>query len=244
MLEMAHVLFMDIVAYSKLTMEEQRSRLRTLQEVVRTTEEFARAQKKERLLCLPTGDGLALVFFGDPEAPVRCAVELGGALRNHPELKLRMGIHSGPIYRVNDINANLNVSGSGINMAQRVMDCGDEGHILVSRTVADTLSALGKWEQSLRDLGEAEVKHGVQIHIYNLHTGEAGNPHPPQKLKAPTSSTSASVPVPSVPARASSAGQTAIEPAVVESVSKQLAHFIGPIAKVVVKRAAGRCSSK
>jgi len=240
MLEMAHVLFMDIVAYSKLTMEEQRSRVRTLQEVVRTTEEFSRAQKKDRLLCLPTGDGLALVFFGDPEAPVRCAVELGRALRSHPELKLRMGVHSGPIYRVNDINANLNVSGSGINMAQRVMDCGDEGHILVSRTVADTLSALGKWEQSLKDLGEAEVKHGVHIHIYNLHTGEAGNPDPPQKLKT---AASASIPVPAVPAPASSAGQTAIEPAVVELVSKELAHFIGPIAKVVVKRAAGRCSS-
>ena len=243
MLEMAHVLFMDIVAYSKLPMEEQRSRLRTLQEVVRTTEEFARAQKKDRLLCLPTGDGLALVFFGDPEAPVRCAVELGRALHNHPEIKLRMGIHSGPIYRVNDINANLNVSGSGINMAQRVMDCGDEGHILVSRTVADTLTALGKWEQSLRDLGEAEVKHGVHIHIYNLHTGEAGNPLPPQKMKGSASSGSIPVAVPSVPAPASSAGQSAIEPAMVESVSKQLAQFIGPIAKVVVKRAAGRCSS-
>jgi hypothetical protein len=183
------------------------------------------------------------VFFGDPEAPARCAVELGRALRDRPELKLRMGIHSGPIYRVNDINANINVSGSGINMAQRVMDCGDEGHILVSRTVADTLSALGKWEQALKDLGEAEVKHGVHIHIYNLHTGEAGNPHPPQKLKTPASSPSNPAPAPSAPAPASTAVQSAIDPAVLEQVSKQLAHYIGPIAKVVVKRAAGRCSS-
>jgi class 3 adenylate cyclase len=238
MLEMAHVLFMDIVAYSKLPMEEQRSRIKVLQEAVRNTEEFARAQKKDRLLCLPTGDGLALVFFGDLEAPARCAVELGRALRDHPELKLRMGIHSGPIYRVADINANLNVAGSGINMAQRVMDVGDEGHILVSRTVADMLTQVGKWGTSLQDLGEAEVKHGVHVHIYNLATQEAGNPQPPQKMKRSGSSDAAPV-----PAAVKAASQSAIEPAMVDSVSKELALFIGPIAKVVVRRAAERCSS-
>jgi len=182
-LEIAHVLFMDIVGYSNLHMEVQRKLVKLLQEMVRNTAEFARAHAKKKLVCLPTGDGLALVFFGDPVAPVRCAVELGSALRKRAELKLRMGIHAGPIYRVPDINANVNIAGMGINMAQRVMDCGDEGHILVSRAVADTLSQLGKWENSLKDLGDAEVKHGVHIHVYNLHTSNAGNPELPQKLR-------------------------------------------------------------
>ena len=183
-LEMAHVLFTDIVAYSKLPMEQQQKLLGELQAAVRSTAAFARAQRKNRLICLPTGDGMALVFFGDPEAPVRCAVELGRELRQHPDIKLRMGIHTGPVYRVADINANRNVSGGGINMAQRVMDCGDAGHILVSKTVADVLGHLDSWKNTLRDLGEAEVKHGVRVHIYNLLAVEAGNPELPQKLQA------------------------------------------------------------
>jgi len=244
-LEMAHVLFMDIVGYSKLHMEVQRKLVKLLQEMVRNTAEFAHAHAKKKLVCLPTGDGLALVFFGDPEAPVRCAVDLGSALRHHPELKLRMGIHAGPIYRVPDINANVNVAGVGINMAQRVMDCGDEGHILVSRAVADTLSQLGKWENSLKDLGEAEVKHGVHIHVYNLHTADAGNPEPPQKLRRASSAEFASAgPAPAQPAPAAPAPvRAAIEPAVIEAMTKELAAFVGPTARILVRRAAERCGS-
>ena len=182
-LEMAHVLFMDIVAYSTLPMEQACDVLSKLQDSVRDTATFARAQRKDRLICLPTGDGMALVFFGDPESPVCCARELTQALRQHPEIKLRMGIHTGPVYRVADINANRNVAGGGINMAQRVMDCGDAGHILVSNAVAEVLVQLSTWSPFLRDLGEVEVKHGVRVHIYNLHTGEAGNPELPQKLR-------------------------------------------------------------
>jgi class 3 adenylate cyclase/tetratricopeptide (TPR) repeat protein len=181
--EMAHVLFLDIVAYSRLPMEQQAGVLSRLQELVRQTPEFPRAQKTHRLITLPTGDGMALVFFNDPEAPARCAVELAQAIRAEPGLELRMGIHTGPVYRVADINANRNVAGGGINFAQRVMDCGDGGHILVSQSVADVLDHLDVWKNTLHDLGEAEVKHGVRIHIYNLYTNQAGNPALPHKLR-------------------------------------------------------------
>ena len=180
-LEIAHVLFMDIVGYSKLPMEQQRTLLSELQEAIRNTEAFASAQRTEKLVSLPTGDGMALVFFGDPEFPVRCAMQLSRALREHPEIKLRMGIHTGPVYRVADINAASNIAGGGINMAQRVMDCGDAGHILVSNAVADVLAQLGEWGPVLRDLSETEVKHGVHIHIYNLCTDEVGNAELPSK---------------------------------------------------------------
>src|ERR1700740_2656452 len=160
-LEMAYVLFMDIVASSTLPMEEQQSVLRRFQQAVRNTTEFSRARAEDQLIRLPTGDGMALVFFGDPEAPARCALELSRNLREHPEVKLRMGIHSGPVYRVADINANRNVAGGGINIAQRVMDCGDAGHILVSSTYAEVLRQVSSWCAMLQDLGEAEVKHGV-----------------------------------------------------------------------------------
>jgi eukaryotic-like serine/threonine-protein kinase len=181
--EMAHVLFLDIVAYSRLPMEQQAGVLHRLQELVRQTPEFPRAQKMHRLITLPTGDGMALVFFSDPEAPARCAVELAQAIRAESGLELRMGIHTGPVYRVADINANRNVAGGGINLAQRVMDCGDGGHILVSQSVADVLGHLDVWKDTLHDLGEAEVKHGVRIHIYNLYTNQAGNPALPHKLR-------------------------------------------------------------
>ena len=182
-LEIAHVLFLDIIAYSKLPMDEQQKVLRQLQESVRGTEEFARAQAKDELIRLPTGDGMALVFFTDPEAPVRCALELSHALRDHPEIPLRMGIHSGPVYRVADINANRNVAGGGINIAQRVMDCGDAGHILVSGAVAEVLGQLSTWSNLLHDLGEVEVKHGVRLHLSNLYTDAAGNPEVPLELR-------------------------------------------------------------
>jgi eukaryotic-like serine/threonine-protein kinase len=184
-LEIAHVLFTDIVGYSKLPMDEQERLLMQLQDAVRQTPEFARAEASEELIRLPTGDGMALVFFRDPEAPVRCALELSRILRGYPEMKLRMGIHSGPVYRVADINANRNVAGGGINIAQRVMDCGDAGHILVSEDVANVLGQLSRWKGHLQNLGEAEVKHSVRVHLFNLYTEDAGNSALPQKLLAP-----------------------------------------------------------
>ena len=183
-LEIAHVLFTDIVGYSKLPMDQQQRVLRQLQKAVRNTEEFTRAQSEDSLIRLPTGDGMALVFFGDPQAPARCAVQLARSLRATPEIELRMGIHTGPVYRVEDINANHNVAGGGINIAQRVMDCGGAGHILVSRNVADVLSQLSTWGSLLHDLGEAEVKHGVKVHIFNLVGEDFGNARLPNKLAA------------------------------------------------------------
>jgi len=182
-LEMAHVLFMDIVAYSNLPMDEQEQRLRQLQNKVRATAEFIKAQASDQLVRLPTGDGMALVFFADAEAAVRCALELSRALRDPPTVQLRVGIHTGPVYRVADINANRNVAGGGINIAQRIMDCGDAGHILVSATVAEVLSQVSRWRSALHDLGEAEVKHGLRVHLYNLYTDEVGNRELPQKLR-------------------------------------------------------------
>jgi len=183
-LEMAHVLFTDIVGYSMLPMDHQRDVLGALQAVIQATAEYKRAQGAQQLVSLPTGDGMALVFFGDPTAAVRCAVEVALALKSRPEIRLRMGVHSGPVFRVADINANLNVAGGGINIAQRVMDSGDAGHILVSRTVADVVGSLSQWSSNLRDLGEHAVKHGVKIQLFNLVSGEAGNKELPSKLRA------------------------------------------------------------
>lgn len=186
--ETAHVLFMDIVGYSKMLIDQQPVCLQKLQSIVGRTEDFNRAQATKQLIRLPTGDGIALVFFGDPEAPVRCAVDIAYGLKDCPEVKLRMGIHSGLVYRMADINTNMNVAGGGINIAQRVMDCGDAGHILVSRRVADDLTQLARWAPSLHDIGEAEVKHGVRLSLFNLYTADVGNPDVPAKLKpaAPT----------------------------------------------------------
>src|ERR1700726_4870616 len=178
-LEIAHVLFTDIVGYSKLPMDEQERLLMRLQEAVRQTSEFARAEAVDELIRLPTGDGMALVFFGDAEAPVRCAVELGRSLRKQSALQLRMGIHTGPVYRVADINANRNVSGGGINIAQRVMDCGDAGHILVSAALASVLKQVSVWSGALHDLGEVQVKHGVRVHVFNLLQDGIGNADTP-----------------------------------------------------------------
>ena len=183
LLEIAHVLFMDIVAYSKMPMDQQRHRLRELQQIVLSTSEVIRAKAADQLISLPTGDGMALVFFEDPEAPVRCALELSRALRSNPEIKLRMGIHTGPVYRVADVNANRNVAGGGINAAQRVMDCGDAGHILVSKAVVDVLGQLTRWDSSLHDLGETTVKHGVRVHLFNLCANDVGNPKVPTKIR-------------------------------------------------------------
>jgi len=184
-LEMAYVLFMDIVSYSLLPMDEQARIVAELQETVQCSTEVTCAQAANNLIKLPTGDGMALVFFGCPDSPVTCALELARSLRHHRKIKLRMGIHAGPVYRVADINANRNVTGGGINMAQRVMDCGDAGHILISNVEADVLVQLSTWKNViLQDLGEVEVKHGVRIHIHNLYTNEVGNPQLPRKVKA------------------------------------------------------------
>lgn len=179
-LELAHVLFGNLVGYSMLTLDEQASRLGQLLEIVSGTGEFQRALESDHLIRLATedGDGMVLVFFGDPLAPVKCALEIADALKGRPEIKLRMGVHTGLVQRVSDINGNPSVSGIGIKMARRVMDCGDAGHILLSKTLADVLSQLNEWSGSLYDCGEHDVKHGVSLHIFNLYTGELGNPRP------------------------------------------------------------------
>jgi len=182
-LEIAHVLFIDIVGYSKLLIDEQRDYSHTLNEVVRETDSFRAADAAGKLTRLPTGDGMALVFATTPDAPVSCAVQVSNVLRSHPELRVRMGIHSGPVSGITDVNDRSNVAGAGINLAQRVMDCGDAGHILLSKHVADDLEQYRQWRSHLHDLGECEVKHDVRVHVVNLYTDEVGNPEVPQSLR-------------------------------------------------------------
>src|SRR3989475_7694586 len=182
-LEIAHVLFIDIVGYSKLLIDEQRDYLHTLNEVVRETDSFRAAEAAGKLTRLPTGDGMALVFATTPDAPVSCALQISKALRSHQELRVRMGIHSGPVSGITDVNDRSNVAGAGINMAQRVMDCGDAGHILLSKHVADDLEQYRQWRSHLHDLGECEVKHDVRVHVVNLYTDELGNPETPEKFQ-------------------------------------------------------------
>src|SRR5216117_3093520 len=182
-LEIAYVLFIDIVGYSKLVTHEQPRLLESLNEIVREAEHFRAAEAKNRLITVTTGDGMALVFYNTPEAPVECALEVSSAASEHPELKLRMGIHSGPVSGVVDVSGRSNIAGAGINIAQRVMDCGDAGHILVSKHMAEDLEQYGRWKQHLHDLGECEVKHGVRIAVVNLYTEDHGNPEVPQKFR-------------------------------------------------------------
>jgi serine/threonine-protein kinase len=182
-LEIAHVLFIDIVGYSKLLITEQSELLRKLTEVVRETEAFRLADAAGELVRIPTGDGMALVFRNSPEAPVQCALELSKKLKAHPELGVRMGIHSGPVNEVADVNERTNITGAGINVAQRVMDCGDAGHILLSKRVADDLEQYPQWRSHLHELGECEVKHGARVHVVNLYTQELGNPETPEKFR-------------------------------------------------------------
>jgi TolB-like protein/tetratricopeptide (TPR) repeat protein len=182
-LEIGHVLFIDIVGYSKLLINEQRALLDTLNQIARGTEEFRSAEAADRLIKIPTGDGMALVFYNSPEAPVECALEISRALKDHPRLCVRMGVHSGPVSGVTDVNERGNVAGAGINVAQRVMDCGDTGHILLSKHVAEDLEQYGHWQPHLHDLGECEVKHGVRVSVVNLYTAELGNPELPEKFK-------------------------------------------------------------
>jgi TolB-like protein/Tfp pilus assembly protein PilF len=181
--EIGHVLFIDIVGYSKLLITDQSEQLQTLKEIVRGTEQFRLAEAEGKLLRLPTGDGGALVFRTSPEAPVRCAIEISKELKLHPELRVRMGIHSGPVNEITDLNEQANIAGAGINIAQRVMDCGDSGHILLSQHVAEDLEQYPRWRAHLHDLGECEVKHGVRVRTVNFYTDEVGNPEVPEKFK-------------------------------------------------------------
>jgi TolB-like protein/class 3 adenylate cyclase/Tfp pilus assembly protein PilF len=184
-LEIAHVLFIDIVGYSKLRISQQSELLRELNQIVSGTQEFRLADSEGKLIRLPTGDGMALVFRTNPEAPAQCALEISQALKeHHPDIRLRMGIHSGPVNEVADVNQRANIAGAGINLAQRVMDCGDAGHILVSKRVAEDLEQYDHWQPCLHDLGECEVKHGVRVHVFNLYTDEVGNSELPEKLKS------------------------------------------------------------
>src|SRR5437667_7401980 len=183
-LEIGHVLFIDIVGYSKLLINEQRALLDALNQIVRSTEEFRRVEAAGRLIKIPAGDGMALVFYDSPETPVECALQISRLLKQHSELRVRMGVHSGPVSGVVDVNERTNVAGAGINIAQRVMDCGDAGHILLSKRVAEDLEQYAHWRPHLHDLGECEVKHGVRVSVVNLYTDDLGNPALPEKLKA------------------------------------------------------------
>ena len=182
-LEIAHVLFIDIVGYSKLLIDEQSEALQELNQIVRKTDAVCAADSAGQLIFLPTGDGMALVFTGSVEEPVECALQISQTLRAQPSLPVRMGIHSGPVHHVADVNQRDNIAGAGINIAQRVMDCGDAGHILVSRRVADDLVQYRRWQPYLHDLGDFEVKHGVVVSVVNLYADVVGNPEPPAKLK-------------------------------------------------------------
>ena len=184
-LEVAHVLFTDIVGYSRLPMDEGAELVEGLTQIIENTERYKQAKQDDQLVLLPTGDGVALTFFGDPIAPVECAIQISRALKSRPELKLRMGVHSGPVFRTVDINRARNVAGGGINLAQRVMDSGDGGHILVSKTVADMLSQLRDWRDYLHELGEHSVKHGEKIVLFNLYGADFGNQEQPAKISAP-----------------------------------------------------------
>jgi len=181
-LEIAHVLFIDIVGYSKLRINEQSAQMEKLREIVRGTEQFRAAEAEGKLLRLPTGDGGALVFRNNPEAPVLCAEEIAKALKSHPEIRVRMGIHSGPVSEVTDLNEQANIAGAGINVAQRIMDCGDAGHILVSKHAAEDLEQYDQWQPYLHDLGECEVKHGERLQLVNLYNDEIGNSAVPAKF--------------------------------------------------------------
>lgn len=183
-LEIGHVLFIDIVGYSQLLITQQSEQIETLRRIVRGTAQFRSAEAEGKLLRLPTGDGGALVFRTTPEAPVLCALEIANALKNHPELRVRMGIHSGPVNAITDLNEQANIAGAGINIAQRVMDCGDASHILLSKHVAEDLEHFPRWQPCLHDLGECEVKHGVRVSVVNLYTDEAGNAALPTRLAA------------------------------------------------------------
>src|SRR6266508_4680709 len=181
--EIGHVLFIDIVGYSKFLINEQCEQIQKLKQIVSGTEQFRLAEAEGKLVRLPTGDGGALVFRNSLEAPVLCALEISKELKNHPELQVRMGIHSGPVNEITDLNEQANIAGAGINIAQRVMDCGDNGHILLSKRVADDLAQYPRWRSVLHDLGKCEVKHGVRIDVVNFYGDGVGNPQVPRRFQ-------------------------------------------------------------
>src|SRR5213596_1013987 len=181
--EMAHLLLIDVAGYSKLLINEQIELLQELNQIVRSSERFRSAEASGKLNRVPMGDGMALLFFHSPEEPVRCAFEISKALQEHPRIQVRMGVHSGPVNRVTDVNEKTNMAGSGINVAQRVLDCGDAGHILLSAHVAEDLAQYRQWQPWLHDLGECEVKHGLHLHLFNLYKENLGNPQVPEKLR-------------------------------------------------------------
>jgi class 3 adenylate cyclase len=182
-LEIAHVLFMDIVGYSRLLTDEQSEALQELSQIVRDTETVHEAETAGTLTILPTGDGMALVFTRSVEEPAECALEISHALRTQPSLPVRMGIHSGPVHHVKDANERENIAGIGINIAQRVMDCGDAGHILVSKRVAGDLAQQRRWQPYLHELGDVEVKHGMVVSLVNLYADAIGNPTTPMRFR-------------------------------------------------------------
>src|SRR5437870_5601192 len=182
-LEIAHVLFIDIVGYSKLSINEQHAAVDELTQIARATAQFQKAEAASRLLKIPTGDGMALVFYTSLEAPAQCAVEISRALKEHPRLQLRMGVHSGPVSGVIDVNGHANLAGAGLNIAQRVMDCGDAGHILLSKHVAEDLEEYEKWRPLLHDLGSCEVKHGMRVSVVNLYDDQFGNAKLPRRFE-------------------------------------------------------------
>ena len=183
LLEIAHLLLIDVVGYSRLLGNEQIELLQELNQIVRATECFRAAETSGKLIRVPTGDGMALLFFQSPEEPAQCAIEISRALQDHPRIQLRMGVHSGPVTPVRDVNDETNMAGAGLNVAQRVMDCGDAGHILLSNHVAEDLVQYRNWKPYLHDLGECEVKHGLRLHLFSLSKDGLGNPHVPQKLE-------------------------------------------------------------
>src|ERR1700746_940229 len=173
-----------MVGYSKLLITEQSEQMQKLREIVRATEQFQSAEAQGKLVRLPTGDGGALVFRTSPEAPVLCAMEIAKALKDYPKLGVRMGIHSGPVNEITDLNEQANIAGAGINIAQRILDCGDAGHILLAQHVADDLEQYPRRRAYLHDLGECEVKHGVRVGVVNLNADQVGNPQAPKKFQA------------------------------------------------------------
>src|SRR6266480_2462543 len=183
-LEIAHVLFIDIVGYSKFSINEQGTVVDELTKVVRSSDQYQKAEAAGRLIKIPTGDGMGLVFHTSPEAPAQCAVEINRVLKEHPRLQLRMGVHSGPVSGVIDVNERVNLAGAGLNIAKRVMDCGDAGHILISKHVAEDLEEYEHWRPLLHDLGACEVKHGMRVGVVNLYSDQVGNPQLPKKFQA------------------------------------------------------------
>ncbi|MBA3763110.1 MAG: hypothetical protein H0X04_07175, partial [Chthoniobacterales bacterium] len=182
-LEIAHILTMDVVEYSTLFITQQREVMQELNQVVRQSAPFRQGEADGKLVRLPTGDGMALVFLDDPEAPLQCALEISAGIKEHPNIRLRMGIHSGPVSQTVDVNDRSNLAGAGLDIAQRVMDCGDAGHILLSKHVADDLEPYARWHGHLHELGEHEVKHGRKISLVNFYTNEVGNPEVPKIIR-------------------------------------------------------------